>query len=505
MSATFNPQVDLLWPGSPAPLYTRRLGENREPLRRLYFLDFPLLLLSVGLLTWVLPTDTMFAVSSFVGAVVGLYSLWEIVIRRGPIRFAHFFCVANTVGYGLGALNSWLTISRGTMTLADFFNRDTAAVSRAMAAVLISSGILYALGEIYERPIFGTNFRLKLDNRAAAFVFLGTGLIIVGYATGSMGYMGVNAIGNGGHVSVLAGLLGWLFPTLFAFTALTFLAWPKGMLKSLIGSMLAIQFILTVPTGRRSIVYYILMALIASRFTSFRPRWSFPRKVVYASILAGIIAIGSVAFFYLRYAAWGKRKATLLDRISLAIDLYESGNTAKANQGLQQNLQKRTFVLGYLSDLLDASMRMKPGYGINAVHEFQLVVPSAFWEDKGAVLYSEESIADTQFNFAYKDEANSLYTAGAIDFGFWGMVFYPILIWILFRGVAEIVRVNSPEMLSTIIILALLYNSLITEAGLWAHFLAVRDSILFSTFLWVFFKAPAISFKPQSQTGAFLP
>ncbi len=132
----------------------------------------------------------MLAVSSFVGAVVGLYSLWEIVIRRGPIRFAHFFCVANTVGYGFGALNSWLTISRGTMSLADFFNRDTAAVSHAMAAVLISSGTLYALGEIYERPIFGTNFRLKLDNRAAAFVFFGTALIIVGYATGTDGLHG---------------------------------------------------------------------------------------------------------------------------------------------------------------------------------------------------------------------------------------------------------------------------------------------------------------------------
>jgi hypothetical protein len=277
------------------------------------------------------------------------------------------------------------------------------------------------------------------------------------------------------------------------------------MIKSSIGLMLAIQFILTVPTGRRNIVYYIILALIAVRFSSFRPSWSFLRKVVYASILAGIIAIGVVAFFYLRYAAWGKRKATLMDRVSLAIDLYESGNTAKANQGLQTNLQKRTFVLGYLSDLLDASMRMTPGYGINALHEFQLVVPSVFWEDKGAVLYSEESIADTQFNFAYKDEANSLYTAGAIDFGLWGMIIYPILIWILFRGVAEIVRINLPEMVSTIIILALLYNSLITEAGLWVHLLTIRDSLLFSIFLWAFFKAPAISFKPQSQAGAFLP
>ena len=68
MSTTFNPQVDLSWSGSARSV--RRLGDNWEPLRRLYFLDFPLLLLSVGLLTWVFPTDTMLVVSSSVGAFV---------------------------------------------------------------------------------------------------------------------------------------------------------------------------------------------------------------------------------------------------------------------------------------------------------------------------------------------------------------------------------------------------------------------------------------------------
>jgi hypothetical protein len=495
MSATFNPQAELSFPGPARSV--RRLGDGQEQLRRLYFLDFPLLLLSIGLLTWVLPNDTMLVISSFVGASVGFYSLWEIVIRRRPIRFAHFFCVANTVGYGFGVLNSWLTISRGDMGLAEFFNRDTEAVSHAMAAVLISSGILYALGEIYETPIFGPDFKLRLDNRAPAFVFFGTALIIVGYATGTLGYMGVITGNSGGHVSVFAGLLGWLFPTLFAFTCLTFLEWRKGMVKSLVGLMLVIQFVLIVPTGRRSIVYYVLMALIATRFSSFRPTWSFLRKIVYAGILAALIAVGAVIFYYLRVAAWGKQKISLIDRISLAVDLYEGGNTSKANQGLQKNLQKRTFILGYLSDLLDASMRMPTAMGRNGIHEFQLVVPSALWENKGAAIYTEESIADTQFNFAYKDEANSLYTAGAIDFGIWGMILYPIFICALFRLIAELIRLNLPEMVSTIVVLAFLYNALITEAGLWIHFLAVRDSILFSAFLWAFFKVPVLALNPQ--------
>lgn len=501
MSTTFNPQVDLSWSGSARSV--RRLGDNWEPLRRLYFLDFPLLLLSVGLLTWVFPTDTMLVVSSSVGAFVGFYTLWEVVVRRRPIRFAHFFCIANTAGYGFGVLNSWLTISRGDRGLAEFFNRDAEAVSRAMAAVLISSGILYALGEIYESPIFGSNFKLNFDNRAVAFIFFGTVLIIVGYLTGTMGYMGTSQ-DSGGHVTVLAGLLAWLFPALFAFTCLTYLAWPKNALKSAIGFALIVQFILLVPTGRRGILYFIVMALIASRFSSFRPTWSFFKKIVYAFILVIIIFVGALTFYYLRVAGWGKHKVSLVDRISLAIDLFESGNTSKANEGFEKNLQKRTFILGYLSDLLDASLRMPTAMGKNALHEFQLVIPSAFWEDKEAFLYQEESVANTQFNFAYKDEANSLYTAGAIDFGLWGMILYPILVCALFRLLAEFLRVNLPEMVSTIAILALLYNSLVTEAGLWVHLLAVRDAILFSAFLWICFKMLALALKHPPQKGAFL-
>jgi hypothetical protein len=501
MNTILNPRVELPWPG--ISHVSRPLGDGVEPIRRLYFLDFPLLLLSVGLVTWMIATDTMLLVSAFTGAVVGLYTLWEIAVRRKPIRFSHVFCVANTVGYGLGVVNSWLTVSRGNQGLAQFFNRDPEAVSHAMAAVLISSGILYSLGEIYETPVFGKTFRLAFDNRIAFFILVGTGLVITGYATGEVGYMGSTAGSNGGHVGLLGGILPWLFPTLFAVTSLSFLEWRKGMLKRFFGVMLAIQFVLIVPTGRRNILYFVLLAIIAARFGSFRLKWSFTRKIVYTVLLASLIAIGATSFYYLRFASWGKHKISLSDQIDLALTLYESGNTAKANESLKNNLAKRTFVLGYVSDLLDASFRLEPAKGRNALHEFQLTIPSAFWADKSAFLYAEENVANMTYHFAYKDEANSLYSAGAIDFGIWGMIFYPIIITALFRIVAEFARVNLPEVAATLVILFLLYNALITEAGLWIRLLAIRDSLLYSILLWLFFKIPAFSMTQRSQEGAF--
>ncbi len=501
MSTTLNPRADLIWRGIARP--ARKLGDNVAQPRRLYFLDFPLLLLSVGLITWMIPTDTMLLLSSLTGSAVGLYTLWEIAIRRGPIRFSHIFCIAHTVGYGIGVVNSWLSIQRGNLTLAAYFHKDPEAVSHAMAAVLLSSGILYLLGELFETPIFGQNFLLPLDNRAALFVFLGTALVIVGYATGKLDYMGVSAAG--GHLGLFGGVLGWLLPTLFAFTCLCLLEWPKGMMKRLFALLLAAQFLLIVPMGRRSLVYFVLLAVIATRFGSFKPRWSFSRKIVYAAIVVVVVGAGATTFFYLRFVSYGKHRISLVERLSLALELFESGDTAKANQSLKDNLQKRTFVLGYVSDLLDASFRSEPANGRNALHEFQLVIPSALWEDKSAFLYTEESVANMTYGFAYRDEANSLYSAGAIDFGIWGMILYPIIISALFRLMAEILRVNLPEMVATIVILFLMYTALLTEAGLWSRFLAIRDSLLYATFLYVLFKIPAFSLTRQTEKGTVFP
>jgi len=494
MNTPINSQAYLSWEGSSS--HARRLGASVHQPQRRYFIDIPLLLLSVGLLTWMLPTDRMLLVSGLTGGAAGVITFWDIVVRRGPIRVSHVFCVANTVGYGLGLANSWLTIPRGDMTLAAYFDRDPEAVAQAMATVLISSAILYSLGEIYEPPVFRQNFTLRLDNRTPAFIFVGTLLIVVGVATGKLGYMGVSV--DNGKVSFLDGLIGWISPTLFAFTCIAFLQWPKRLMKWSLGATVAMQFLLAVPTGRRNILYFVLLALIATRFSDYKMKGSILRKGLLAAVLAVLVGVGALAFYYMRSAALGRQHISLLDRVSLAWDLYSSGKSGKVNQDFAQNLQGRTFVLGYVSDLLDASFHMKPAKGADAWHEFELSIPSAFWANKGEILYNEESLANTQFHFAYSDQPNSIYSAGALDFGFLGMVFYPVLVAVLFRAMAEFVRINMPETVSIIVILALLFNALMTEGGLVGRFLTIRNSLLFSGVLWLFFKMPAFSMSRQA-------
>lgn len=463
--------------------------------RRLYFIDFPLLLMAAGLLGWIFPNDALLAVTSFVGAAIGGYTLWAMLVRRSPLRISHLICVANIVGYGFGALNSWLTLERNGLGLATFLNKDTQAVTEAMGAVLISAAVLYTLGEIYEKPIFGHDFHLTFDSRSLMLIFSGSILMFVGYVTHSYGFMGASA--GEGHVSLLGAFLAWFCPALFAFTFVAFMNWHGKWTKRMLGIVLATQFLMVVPTGRRSLLYTVILAVLAMQLGEYRPKWSLIRKVVYVSAGIIFISVGATAFFYLR-AAKGKidkQNYTYAEWIHAAYQLYNSGESTKINADLKENLKKRTFVLGFLADLLDASFRMQPALGADAIHEFQLIIPSAFWGNKDTILYQEELIADQQFNFSFGDEANSILTAGALDFGFWGMVIYPILLWGLFRLFIEFFCFTLPTTSSAFITLALAMDALATEMGLTGHLAAVRNAIIFSIVLTMIIKLPKFSLR----------
>jgi hypothetical protein len=82
------------------------------------------------------------------------------------------------------------------------------------------------------------------------------------------------------------------------------------------------------------------------------------------------------------------------------------------------------------------------------------------------------------------------------------MILYPIIISALFRMMAEIVRVNLPEIVATIVVLFLAYDALLTEAGLWVRLLTIRDSLFYATFLYLFFKIPEFSLRRQHEKGA---
>jgi len=68
-------------------------------------------------------------------------------------------------------------------------------------------------------------------------------------------------------------------------------------------------------------------------------------------------------------------------------------------------------------------------------------------------------------------------------------------------GTAGAARLYLRKEPATIVILCLIYNALLTEAGLSTRFLAMRDSMIYAVFLWAIFEIPEFKLRMQGKRG----
>ena len=159
---------------------------------------------------------------------------------------------------------------------------------------------------------------------------------------------------------------------------------------------------------------------------------------------------------------------------------------------LESNAAKRTFTIGFFSDLLNASQRSTPLLGRDMLYNMQLAVPSAISSSKfGISPYGEEILANMQWGFSYRDEANSILTAGAADFGFLGVLAYPLILSLMLRPALEWVQYSVPTNLAVIVALAYIYQSLEPEGAPVGYFLQLRNTVLVLVVFYVLARLPA--------------
>jgi hypothetical protein len=434
----------------------------------------------------------MFVLGALVGSVVGLYVLVDIVFRFAPLRLTTMCGMAILLGYNLGSFNSWLTMQRGGLTLAESFARDPTALGHAIAACMITAAVLFVIGQLYERPIFGREFYLNFGSGTLPLVGFTTMLIVAAYAMGKVGFMGI-AVDEFGHIDPLTALILWWYVPAFAYSVCAALN-STGATRWAVASLAVIQAIAIVPFGRRPFAFAMILAMIATRLGKYRLRLPMYKKLLIG--MAGVVLIitASVTFLYLRVAGYelkGKGKIPIADRLESAYELVHKEGPFELLQMLGTDASKRTFTIGFFSDLLDASQHSTPLLGKDMLYNLQLTVPSVISGNKfGITPYGEEILANMQWGFSYKDEANSLLTAGAADFGFIGVLLYPILLCFMLRFVLEWVQLAVPTNLAVIVALAYVQQSLLNEVSPVGYFLQVRSTILLLIILYVLVRLP---------------
>ena len=491
MNAVPNDHIGLMQ--SAPPRRDRLLGNELAAPRPLYFVYLPLVLSFTGVVAWVVGSEVATVIGSFVGSLVGLYLLWDWLIKGGGTRFSTLIPMGLLVGYCLGSFNTWATTTRNGISLGEFTGNDDAVLARGVAAVLISCAISIFFGEIFERPLFGRDFKLHLDDRLYTLIYFGTLLVLASFVTG--GSASGTADGGAGGAGVIKSFISWITPSLVVMSVSIFLLTPRGGLrKILIGGAALLLLVSSIVLGRRVLIYTVMETIFFARLVGIRIKGSIPKKVAIFASVGAFVAFGALGFMLLRIAGYGgpNTHRSLFQKIVIASEWVKEGSAFdKAVSSTQSNVKTRTFVIAFFANVLDASSRSTPGLGTDTIGLVQLGIPSALYPEKDK-FFNEEHLVDSLYGFSYGDEANSILTAGATDFGLLGVLTFPVIMAWIIRVTLEFMSWRLNQGSTLIVILMVIYVTIQAEGTLTGYVDSLFYGILFSVVFVLFFALPRI-------------
>ena len=473
----------------------RRLGSDFAPVRPLYLIYMPVLLLLGTIGCWAVPDDTSLVLGAMLAGAVGIVMMVQLIFYNAPIRVSHVLAMTLALGYGLGSANTWFTVPRDKETLGEFLHKDPALLGHTMGSILLVLAVLLIAGERYEMPVFGREFRIPFDERTTTFITFGFLADIVAFATGAISYMGAGANVNG-ELGIFPSFAAWLINVLFAVSLSATLNSKKRGERIYLGTLTVLQFFLQIPLGRRILIYTIILALITMRLGGYRFNWSWTRKIVVGGSLGVLLYFSTVAFYYMRLAGFSHHGVSLTQRIGLAVDLFRTKSYDEVSSAFSANVQTRTFILGFVSELEYLSGQFTPGYGRDLMEGFKKAIPSVIYPGKDR-FFEEEGLDNELFNTTYLDEANSVLSGGATDFGLLGMVAYPLLFTVLLRAFFEYIQNLQPVFVTTFIFLSALGTLLEPELSLTDYFIVLRNGLLFGTVAWIFIILPKFAIRRE--------
>lgn len=475
----------------PIQLANRAFGEELALARHQYVTYIPAILLFAGILSWTAGNEFGLVLASAVASLVAFCTLIDWLFRRGPTRFSTLLAMSLQLGYGFGTLNTWFSLPRGSLTLGQVWGVDESVLARGMGAVLFASATLYFLGEIFEKPIFGQEFCFEIDGRMRTLVYAGALAMFGGYATHKLVIGGISS--SEGHASIVGMLLSWLYSPLAAVAVAGFLTAQNARTRFFLSLTSFAYLAFFAVLGRRVSIYTTIEILLVLALVRYQWRRDRIRSILTFLAIGAVIVASALVFMLLRIAPStqiSKGQESTLRRFQDANKLVQRGQALElATIATQQNVQTRTFVLAFLANVLDASSRMTPALGSDALSLMEFSIPSVIYPEKNTN-FSEEGLVDQQFGFSYGDQANSVLTAGATDFGLAGMIAYPVLVIILARVIYEVMGKYLKKNALMIVTLAFIYVFLQTESTLTGYTTAFRNSIIFGVIIAILMAIP---------------
>lgn len=456
-------------------------GQISQPQAK-YFVYYPLILGFAAILLWIFPTDKITAVSSGIAAVIGSLMMWEFLFTSKVIRLTNICAMTLTIGYGAGTLNSWLTLSRAGYPLATAVGQPVQELADGLAAALMGCAVLLLLGELLEKPVWTIAQRLRITPGVRWIAIFNSAILFIAFVSGKFVRGGIN---NGGkhHAGIVGELLGTIFePTVILVTLILIEKGGRG--KYLFGTLFLVLWVLLATQGRMPLVYSVFICIAMARYAGYKWNKFTAGRVIFMAVGVLFLFFAVLTYQLLRLAGGSVSKPTLGAEIGQVHKWEEQGKAWQiASRSSESNVQRRTLVVTFLSSLLHHTKTETPAFGKDLWLQFQFVIPSIIYPDKLQI--SEENLASKTFHVFYTDQPNSIFTAGALDFGVWGVMVYPIAMILILSIFLRLGATYFSYDVFLFGLLLFLYTVISAELQMQSYFLVMRNMLAFGMLFYI--------------------
>jgi hypothetical protein len=466
----------------------------------------PLILLLLACVLVVSHSSVTIFVCCLAGAAFSSWVLYSFGRGAFPVRLTWLLAAGLLLGYCGGDVTGQLIYALAGQDAINAIGTDSRYISFGLILVFLScSGLLFAGN--FEKGLFRNFPPVQFDAKLERFVWVYLVLIAAAYLHGDLAYSATNFTEGGQKVSVLAGICEAGAMALPPLTSLGF-AQSTGLRKLRLGLLTLLSFAALIPVSRRDVFYSALVSIFCVLQLSGKEfHMSRLRRIVLGTMAFAAFVLSSLVFFGLRQSAVEEAQGAAHGESTEKVTLAEGIAAARAGVfsqprmlfgALADNLQNRVFVINYLSLLARGGNTPSPLYGEDALFAVKLTIPDiaydAFGVDKNPVRAtgSEEGVANEHFGLNVTDEANSILTAGVIDFGLLGVMLYPLLLCFCGRKVLDLVHYLFGSRIALIAVILILCSFVQTEAELREYVTLFRNLLMISIECVVLFSVPSV-------------
>lgn len=424
-------------------------------------------------------------------SLIGIFGLATIVAFGSRCDAGFAYATSLALAYGYGSLNTMTSIY---VTWDDFSSVTYASVESlgwSLANILMICGLLYGFSNRNERATLAP----KVADSAARYgaislLVIFTGASILAVAMGYLSLQGAqNAASGSRESSPLASLVA---SSITAVVAASLWLWTdenksrteKVVLAISCSCLLAIQ----ATQGRRVLIYSFIVcaiAYVAGRKNSLRLN----TRTIVATVLACLLLFSAMRLFYSMRVATREQSgpANITEALAKGWVVYRNSELFDLDAELAENSATRTFILGYVGELVQASSAGgAPAFGKLAQVDLATVVPTVLWPGKWKLMDTyggEEDVCHPLLAMPVWDAPNTLLTAGFCDFRWLGFYLYPLLVLGLLKVSIRFFQ-SAPLNVKGLVFFATLEVAFQVENQMTAYLISVRNIIIVAAVSW---------------------